>query len=200
MRKKPRISGGIRIRLKKISGEGHFGAPCELRYRWTPAPRDATPFPVLHHPIVPNAEFRSQSRVSTQRIDQIARHGHRYVTWRDALSNPFFLTPHEPAQMVIMAMPRLTRSDQLKAEVGQRLADTRDALNLSQDDLGDLLGCGRTTIANWEGGRGLADASKMVILKQRYGVTLDWIYTGTMAGLPNDLLSKILELQTKRAS
>lgn len=102
--------------------------------------------------------------------------------------------------MLIMGMPRLTRDDELKVATGQRLADTREALKMTQDQLAEILHITRSALANWEGGRGLPDAGRMVILRARFGVPLDWIYANAMAGLPNDLLAKILEIQAKRSA
>ncbi|MCB9943477.1 MAG: helix-turn-helix transcriptional regulator [Geminicoccaceae bacterium] len=89
-------------------------------------------------------------------------------------------------------MPLPERSADLVLVVGERLAATRRALELTQEQLAEQVGVSRGALGNWEQGTRLPDPATMLRLRQRYGVTLDWIYGGDPSGLPQRLASKIL--------
>ncbi|MBC7906902.1 MAG: helix-turn-helix transcriptional regulator [Rhodospirillaceae bacterium] len=86
------------------------------------------------------------------------------------------------------------KSDVMRA-IGARLRLTRKALGLSQDDLADSINVGRTTYTMWEGGQRLADVLAISRMADRYGVSLDWVYRGNMAGLPHVIARRIEELR-----
>ncbi|MCB2012191.1 MAG: helix-turn-helix transcriptional regulator [Geminicoccaceae bacterium] len=89
-------------------------------------------------------------------------------------------------------MPLPERSADLVLDVGERLAATRRALELTQEQLAEQVGVSRGALGNWEQGTRLPDPAAMLRLKQRHGVTLDWIYGGDPSGLPQRLTSRIL--------
>ena len=69
---------------------------------------------------------------------------------------------------------------------GRRLRATREALGLRQEALASELGIGRTTLANWEGGK-LPDVRAMVRLLAERHIPLEWIYAGLLRGVPHAL-------------
>jgi transcriptional regulator with XRE-family HTH domain len=77
-------------------------------------------------------------------------------------------------------------------EVGRRLAQTRIALGLTQDDLAEQLNVSRGALGNWEQGSRLADPGAIARMARRHRVTMDWIYLGDPSGLPSQLAAKIL--------
>ena len=77
---------------------------------------------------------------------------------------------------------------------GKRLKALRDALDLSQDDLGTAIGNpnGSALFSPIERGNHRIGLDTALALCRRYGVTLDWIYRGLWhAGIPFDLAEKI---------
>ncbi|HFD16880.1 MAG TPA: XRE family transcriptional regulator [Rhodospirillales bacterium] len=85
-------------------------------------------------------------------------------------------------------MPRAKKSTHpFKAAVGQRLAAVRQALGLSQDALAAQLGVSRSAYAGYEQGLRLVSPQVVVRLNRLYGVTTDWIYRGSLSGLPEEL-------------
>ena len=58
-------------------------------------------------------------------------------------------------------------------EIGQKLKDKRTAMGLSQEQLAELLGVTRQTIANWEKGKTYPDISAVLKLSDLYSVSLD---------------------------
>ena len=78
--------------------------------------------------------------------------------------------------------------------IGKRLRALREALELSQDDLGAVLGTakGSALLSPIERGKDRLGLDRALMLCRRYGVTLDWIYRGLWhAGMPFDLAEKI---------
>lgn len=92
------------------------------------------------------------------------------------------------------------KSTQFREEVGARVRRLREALNLRQDDIGQLIGMVGTGISNIEKGiRGL-DPEDAVRLKRQTGVTLDWIYAGESARLPKELFKPLTAAPTSPAT
>lgn len=91
---------------------------------------------------------------------------------------PKYVDPPPPAPLLI--------------EVGARLAVTRDAVGLTQQQFADMFGCSRSAIANWEAGRGLPDVHTMMRFCARYEIPLDWVYQGKAARLPLEIAQKVL--------
>ncbi len=100
-------------------------------------------------------------------------------------------------------MPKKAPASLLDLESGLRLHATRLALGRGQQDFAVLLGVGRTTLANWEGGK-LPDVRAMVRLLDAEGVPLEWIYAGMLrrveAELSEKLRVELSELQRRRAT
>ena len=74
----------------------------------------------------------------------------------------------------------------MKRQAGLRLRAVREHLKLKQDSMANLLGCTRTALANWESGVRMPDVAAMVRLYTRTGITLEWIFAGSLRELSYD--------------
>lgn len=76
-----------------------------------------------------------------------------------------------------------TSTTQSNREIAQRLLLARTVFRLASGEFAKGAGIAQTTYSNFERGSrpGLTEALK---LKAKYNLSLDWLYTGDMAGLP----------------
>lgn len=88
-------------------------------------------------------------------------------------------------------MTRTRNPDNLRA-IGARLRAARLALGLTQKDLYEPLGVKAATWNHWESGKRMPDPLVMAKLKEMYGITLDWIYSGDPSALPFSLAKVVL--------
>jgi transcriptional regulator with XRE-family HTH domain len=68
-----------------------------------------------------------------------------------------------------------------------------DGREITQDSLASAIGVTRAALANWEQRERLPSVAAMVRLFQRFGVSLDWIYGGTLTGVPYGLAALLEE-------
>ena len=87
-------------------------------------------------------------------------------------------------------MPDVSDSDAQKA-MGRRLRQVREALELSQREMAQVLGISTTGLSAWEGGRNQIDLIKLARAATRYRFTTDWIAIGDMSGIRRDLAEKL---------
>lgn len=59
--------------------------------------------------------------------------------------------------------------------IGQRIAQKRKELALSQEALGDQLGVSRQSIYKWESDTALPEIDKLIALSRLYGVSVGWL-------------------------
>ena len=59
--------------------------------------------------------------------------------------------------------------------VGQRIAQKRKELSLSQEALGERLGVSRQAIYKWESDATLPDIEKLIALSKIFGVSVGWL-------------------------
>ena len=59
--------------------------------------------------------------------------------------------------------------------LGQRIAQKRKELGLSQESLGEELGVSRLSIYNWECDTTLPEIDKLIALSRRFGVSVGWL-------------------------
>ncbi len=59
--------------------------------------------------------------------------------------------------------------------IGQRIAQKRKELGLSQEALGEELGVSRQSIYKWESDAALPEIEKLIALSKRFGVTVGWL-------------------------
>lgn len=71
------------------------------------------------------------------------------------------------------------------ATFGDRLADARASVGMSQDDLARRVGVKVKTLAAWENDLSEPRANRLSILSGLLNVSLRWLMTGEGEGLPN---------------
>lgn len=75
--------------------------------------------------------------------------------------------------------------------IGQRIVQTRAALDMSQADFARFLGFSTAALSNYETGLRRPSIDQAFAIVRATGVTLDWIYMGNRSGLPLRLAEKI---------
>lgn len=63
-------------------------------------------------------------------------------------------------------------------ELGSRIRDTREKLNMSQDELAQKMNMSRQAISKWETGKSYPDIEKLLKLADIYGLSLDELVRG----------------------
>jgi DNA-binding XRE family transcriptional regulator len=76
--------------------------------------------------------------------------------------------------------------------IGRRLLRTRQALKLSQAEFCRQIGVERNLYNPFEKGRRRITIDVAMKIRDRYGVTLDWIYAGDPHALPSDLYHQLV--------
>ena len=59
--------------------------------------------------------------------------------------------------------------------IGQRIAQKRRELSLSQEALGAELGVSRQAIYKWESDAAMPEIDKLITLSRRFGVSVGWL-------------------------
>lgn len=67
---------------------------------------------------------------------------------------------------------------------GQRIRALREMFGVGQRELARQIECSPAALARWEAGDRLADPYIMARLIRIFGVTLDWLFTGELGGVP----------------
>ena len=93
--------------------------------------------------------------------------------------------------------------------IGQRIAQKRKELGLSQEALGDQLGVSRQSIYKWESDTALPEIDKLIALSRLYGVSVGWLLgvedlpeppgeaAGTEAALTEQQLRMVEEIASR---
>ena len=76
--------------------------------------------------------------------------------------------------------------------MGDRLRHTRIALNMTQAELGKILGIQPNSLSSWESGIRMINPLALAKLWETSRVTADWIYLGDPSGLPYNLAQVML--------
>ena len=86
--------------------------------------------------------------------------------------------------------------------IGQRIAQQRKELGLSQEALGDQLGVSRQSIYKWESDAALPEIDKLIALSRLFGVSVGWLLgveappepAGEAAGMDGELTAPQLKM------
>ncbi len=62
--------------------------------------------------------------------------------------------------------------------ITQRLVELRKKTGLSQEEFGEKLGLSRQSISKWETGEAIPDVDNLILLSQKYDVSIDYILLG----------------------
>lgn len=92
----------------------------------------------------------------------------------------------------VLGMPY--KKNSFNGAAGGRLRAVQEAIGLRQGEFAKLLGIETNTLANSQAGRSAPRPHWLVPLKDRYGVTMDYIFTGDMSGVPKKIADKLTEL------
>lgn len=76
-------------------------------------------------------------------------------------------------------------------DIAERLRLAREALGISQAEMGRRAGVTYQAWNNWERGAKRISVDQAGRLRRATGISLDWIYWGDMRGLPHELAVKI---------
>ena len=63
-------------------------------------------------------------------------------------------------------------------ELGKKIAEIRKENGLTQEDLAELCSVTRQTISNWENGKSYPDLETLVLISDRFEVSLDAMLKG----------------------
>ncbi|MBB4268186.1 helix-turn-helix domain-containing protein [Roseospira visakhapatnamensis] len=88
-------------------------------------------------------------------------------------------------------MPKPKPDPDFLRACGQRLDAARAATGLNDKDFCDAIGVTQSRYANWKAGSHAVPPDIAARMKQRFGITTDWIYTGDPSGLPMSLAGKV---------
>lgn len=94
-------------------------------------------------------------------------------------------------------MPRITKRDQppfdtSTAAVGRRIRQLREAHGLSQTRMAEVLGITSGGLSRQESGDNRMRLDYAMILCEKFGASLDWIYFGNPGNL-SEITRKLLE-------
>ena len=81
--------------------------------------------------------------------------------------------------------------------VGQRIAQKRKELGLSQEQLGEQLGVSRQSIYKWEADSALPEVEKLVALSKLFGVSVGWLLGVEEAAGPEKPAGELTEEQLR---
>jgi transcriptional regulator with XRE-family HTH domain len=78
--------------------------------------------------------------------------------------------------------------------IGRRLLKTREALGLSQAEFCRQIGVQRSLYNPFERGGRRITIDVATKIRNRYGISLDWIYLADQRALPSDLYQKLASI------
>lgn len=76
--------------------------------------------------------------------------------------------------------------------IGERLAQARKQVEMTQQAVAEAVHVSRTTISNWETGRSFPDIASLITLSDLYGLSLDHLIKEDQA-MVSDLKKKEME-------
>lgn len=86
------------------------------------------------------------------------------------------------------------------AQTARRLRLAREAKGLKAKDICERLKISASKYSNWETAQARPQLEAGIRLCDEFGFTLDWLYRGIKAGLPNDLAAGIAALEQAEAA
>lgn len=123
--------------------------------------------------------------------EEIAALGIPHIyTQRGHSSSPQMCVDRQTSAKQYAAMAELFSATDLRA-IGERIIQTREALEMTQADFARFTGISTQSLSNYEVGFRRPQLDQAVQIVRKTGVTLDWIYFGVSSGLPMRIASKI---------
>lgn len=96
-------------------------------------------------------------------------------------------------------VPRMKEKDYQYADIGSRVRKLRTHLRYSVKDFAALNGWGDTQLTNWETGHRRITVEAATKLRERYAVSLDWVYLGIESALPQNLAKALSSSPTDKS-
>ncbi len=62
--------------------------------------------------------------------------------------------------------------------ITQRIIELRKQTGLSQEEFGEKLGLSRQSISKWETGEAIPDVDNLILLSQKYDISIDYLLLG----------------------
>ncbi|QAX31297.1 helix-turn-helix domain-containing protein [Leisingera sp. NJS204] len=78
-------------------------------------------------------------------------------------------------------------------DIAARIRWHRNLLGKNQTEYAELIGVKRTVLNNWETGRQRVSLDGALLLRAKFGLSLDFIYAGIDDALPMSLRNALLE-------
>jgi len=66
----------------------------------------------------------------------------------------------------------------MKADIGRRIKIIRNILNLTQKEFANALHIDDSNVRKWESGKVLPNAEKLLIMKEKFKININWLLTG----------------------
>jgi transcriptional regulator with XRE-family HTH domain len=90
--------------------------------------------------------------------------------------------------MAASKKPSFEPPSEAQIHSGRRLRAARIVLKFGTvESFANALGVSRTAMSNWENGSRLPDVFAMVRLWDRWGIPLEWIFAGSLRGVPYEM-------------
>lgn len=78
-------------------------------------------------------------------------------------------------------------------DIAARITWHRNLLGKNQSEYAEMIGVNRTALVNWESGRQRVSLDGALILRKKFGLSLDFIYEGIEDALPMSLRNELLD-------
>lgn len=97
--------------------------------------------------------------------------------------------PFTPAETLAVILPAMETT--LEKDVARRLKAVREELGMDQRAMAKWLDVGRTRYIGWERAANLPNERVMLVLCDRTGLTLDYVYRGRLDAVPLALAIRV---------
>lgn len=78
--------------------------------------------------------------------------------------------------------------------ISKQLKNYRKELNISQEELAEIIHVSRPTISNWENGKSYPDLQSLLLLSDYFKISLDELVKGDVVNMKNELEKAITKL------
>lgn len=182
--------------MEHFRGDLNFTAAGLCHKRDTPAVRNAPKTDGARHGRLIEAEGSGELRCSPEAIDYGFHCGEHESDYMFKLN-----TRQECSSRTLQnILPvRRKRMSYPYEAVGRRLVMLRQAVGVKPADLCRQTGINPSLWSQFEKGKRRIPLDDAIILRERYGATLDWLYVGDGSGLTVQMHSKIAALSSGAA-
>lgn len=184
--------------VEKPGGERDAPLLGELRHTRAPLPGDAAfPDRPIRHCGAAEAELQRQLRRPAQRLNEVSVHTRDHATCRDIVQVPIYDMPRAVTRPKLKCMAKQKPSSEQIREIAFRVLVLRTALDMTQGQIAEQAGVGRTTWTAWEKGQNSPDYLALTRLANFYGFSLNYITQGTFIGTTVEMRDKLVAAEEK---